>query len=397
MSKLTDAKVRNAKPREKAYKLSDGLGMYLYIQPSGAKYWRAKYFFQAKERVLSLGVYPEVSLKKARDRWFEARRQIEEGIDPTRTKAADIYTLNKLWAEFLSVKGKTWAESHRTRQIRRMELHILPKFGKTDPNTLTPPMLLDRLRRIEKEGTVETAHRVLNILRQLFTFGIAMGRMIHNPASDLKSVLERPTPKHYPAVLDELRLGQILRMLDDNKTAGIIVSAALRLLPLVFQRPGEFRQMKWDDVDLENSLWTFKPSKQKQASTAGAHLALHTVPLSRQAIQILKDLQETTGHGTYVFPSPRTLIRPMSDGGINAGLRSLGIPQEELTGHSWRSIARTKLDESLGFRPDIIEQQLAHSVKDSLGRAYNRTTFLAERKEMMQAWADYLDDLKLQK
>lgn len=392
MLKLTDAKVRNAKPREKDYKIFDGLGLYLLVKPTGAKYWRGKYYFHGKEKKLSLGVYPQVTLKVARERWLEAKRQLDDGWDPKLKSKEKSLTLGDLWVDYLTHKGVEWAESHRSRQIRRMEKHILPKLGLVDPNSLEPPYVLECLRFIEKNGTVETAHRVLNLLSQIFSYGIAQGVMKYNPCAHLKSVLKKPSTKSYPAVLDETRLGQILRMFDDNASAGIVVGSAMRILPLVFQRPGELRQMKWEELNLDTRIWTFKASKKKKDNQD--HFSMHTVPLSRQVVKILTDLKSITGSGTYVFPSPRTLTRPLSDAAINAGMRSLGIPKEELTGHSWRSIARTILDERMKYRVDIIEHQLSHSVHDALGRAYNRTTFLEERTEMMQAWADYLDDLK---
>lgn len=395
MLKLTDTKVRNAKPREKDYKIFDGLGLYLLVKPTGAKYWRGKYYFHGKEKKLSLGVYPQVTLKVARERWLEAKRQLDDGWDPKFKSQEKSLTLGDLWNDYLTHKGVEWAESHRSRQIRRMEKHILPRLGLVDPNSLEPPYILECLRRIEKNGTLETAHRVLNLLSQIFSYGIAKGVMKYDPSAHLKSVLKKPSTNSYPAVLDEARLGQILRMFDDNSSAGIIVGSAMRILPLVFQRPGELRQMKWEDLNLDSRMWAFKASKKKRDNQD--YFSIHTVPLSRQVVEILTDLKCITGSGTYVFPSPRTLTRPMSDAAINAGMRSLGIPKTELTGHSWRAIARTILDERMKYRVDIIEHQLSHSVHDSLGRSYNRTTFLQERVEMMQAWADYLDDLKLQK
>jgi len=392
MMKLSDAKVRNAKPREKDYKIADGLGMYLLVKSNGRKYWRGKYYLHGKEKKLSLGVYPQTTLKDARDKWLEAKRKLSDGLDPKFKFQDKSLTLDGLWNDYLTHKGVEWAESHRSRQIGRMEKHILPKLGLVDPNSLEPPYLLEFLRCIEQNGTIETAHRVLNLLSQVFSYGIAKGVMKYDPSVHLKSVLKKPSTNNYPVVLDETRLGQILRMFDDNSSAGIIVGSAMRILPLVFQRPGELRQMKWEDLSLDSRMWVFQASKKKKDKQD--YLSLHTVPLSRQVVDILTDLKPITGAGTYVFPSPRTLTRPLSDAAINAGMRSLGIPKEELTGHSWRAIARTILDERMKYRVDIIEHQLAHSVRDSLGRAYNRTTFLPERAEMMQAWADYLDGLK---
>lgn len=389
---LTDIQIRTAPPKQKAYKLSDERGLYLHIMPNGSKYWRFKYRLAKKEKLLALGIYPEISLATARKKRDEARLNLANGIDPCLQRKTlkeiqvthSINTFEHIAREWFNKHEYNWSTKHAKGIISRLEKNIFPWLGNMPIIDITAPLLLSTIRRIEERGAIETSHRALSTCGQIFRYAIATARAERDISQDLKGALPPVKPQHFAAVTEPKKLGGILRMLDDyNGTP--LVKAALRLAPLVFVRPGELRHAKWADIDLANGEWAFLVTKTKTQ---------HIVPLAKQSIQILESIKPLTGNGTYVFPSARSAQRPMSDNAILAALRRMNIEKEEMSGHGFRATARTLLDEVLGVRPDYIEHQLAHAVRDPNGRAYNRTAFLAERKQMMQQWADYLDELK---
>lgn len=390
---LSDAKIRTAKPQIKPFKLFDEKGLYLLVNPNGSKYWRHKYRFNGKENLASYGVYPEVSLAEAREKRDAARKLLSNGTDPNRAKQAEkatkaLMSVNSFEAvarEWHKMQSNTWVDSHSQRVLRRLESKFFPWIGKLPVADIDPPELLQQLRRIEARGTLDTAHRCWQYLRSIFSYAIATGRATRNPATDIEGSLTPTKGKHFPAVTDPKEVGELLRTIYGYEGT-FVVSSALKLCPLVFVRPGELRQAKWKDIDLEDSTWTFAASKTQQA---------HVVPLSKQAKEILTELEPLTGDGEYVFTGGRDPKRPMSDNAILGALRGMGIPKEKTTGHGFRATARTLLEEELGYPKHIIEHQLAHVVKDANGAAYNRTKMLKERREMMQRWADYLDALRV--
>jgi len=391
---LSDIAIRRARPGNKARKMFDGRGLYLEVAPRGGKYWRLKYRFAGKEKRLSLGVYPDVSLKEARQGCEDARRLLTREIDPSEhrraLKAARRQQVSNSFEavarEWFARHRPNWAESHSSRLISHLERDIFPWIGGKPVAGVTPSQLLEVARRVEQRGALETAHRVLQNCGQVFRYAVATGRAKYDPTPVLRGALPPVKGGHFAALTDPGEIGPFLRVLDGYE-GSLIVRCALRLAPLVFVRPGELRRAEWKAIDLEAGEWRFTVAKTDTP---------HLVPLSRQAGEILRELHPLTGNGRYVFPSGRTPRgdRPMSENAVLAALRSLGIGKEEMTGHGFRAMARTLLDEVLGFRPDYIEHQLAHVVRDPLGRAYNRTAHLPQRRKMMQAWADYLDQLK---
>ena len=390
---LTDPKCKNAKPKDKAYKLADEKGLYLEIMPNSAKYWRMKYRFGGKEKRLALGVYPEIGLKEARAKRDEARKLLADGTDPGETRKAmkaaqiaDAETFEVVAREWFAKNAASWAENHGNRVIRRLERDIFPWLGNAPIRGIDAPKLLGALRRIEERGAVETAHRALQNCGQVFRYAIATGRAERDLSADLKGALPPVKGGHFAAVTDPKQVAELLRAIDAYQGT-FTVQCALKLAPLFFVRPGELRQAEWKDFDLEAAEWRYTVTKTGTA---------HIVPLANQAVAILQELHAATGHGRYVFPSARTPngSRPMSDVALLAALRRMGFDKDETSVHGFRALARTILDEVLGFRPDFIEHQLAHAVRDPNGRAYNRTAHLPERKKMMQSWADYLDSLK---
>ncbi len=389
---LTDTAVRNIKPGVKSIKLFDERGLYLEVSPSGGKWWRLKYRFDNKEKRISLGVYPDVSLKDARDRRDEARKLLANGVDPSENRKAIKSTRMDRAANSFEVVGRewfakyspTWASNHGDRIIRRFERDIFPWIGSKPIAEITAPELLAVIRRIESRGALETAHRALGNCGQVFRYAVATGRAERDPSGDLRGALPPVKGTHFAATTEPKRVAEILRAMDGYEGT-LTVRCALRLAPLIFVRPGELRNAEWANIDFEAAEWRYTVTKTNTP---------HIVPLSRQAIEILRELQPLTGRSRFVFPSARSYSRPMSDNAILAAMRRLGIDKEEMSGHGFRAVARTILDEVLGVRPDFIEHQLAHAVRDPNGRAYNRTAHLPERRKMMQQWADYLDRLK---
>ena len=389
---LTNTAVVNAKPDIKPRKIADEKGLFLLVHPNGSKYWRLKYRFGGKEKLLALGVYPEVSLAEARQRRDDARKLLSSGADPSETKKAAkaagaekvSNSFEVIAREWHSKQSKKWAPDHSKRTLRRLELDVFPWLGGKPVADITAPDLLTAIRRVESRGKIETAHRTLQTCGQVLRYAVVTGRATDDVSAALRGALEPVKGGHFAAVTDPKDVAPLLRAFDDY-SGSFVTKCALRLAPLVFVRPGELRKAKWSDVDLENAEWRYIVTKTNTP---------HIVPLSRQAVEILTELKALTGNGEFVFPGARTNGRPMSDNAILAAMRRMNIGKDEMTGHGFRAMARTILDEVLGVRPDFIEHQLAHAVKDPNGRAYNRTAHLEERRKMMQLWADYLDKLK---
>lgn len=391
---LSDLAIRNAKAREKAYKLGDGRGLYLLVEPNGSKLWRLKYRFAQRDRKLSLGAYPEVPLGLARERQLEARRLIDRGVDPLEQKkqdkrAARLASDNSFEAvgrEWYFKFSATWAASHSSKVLLRLENNLYPWLGSRPISGLEADEILETLRRIEARGALETAHRCLAYCGQIFRYAIATGRARRNPAADLRGSLPPARGKHLASITNPEGIAELLRAMHGYHGSER-TRCALRLAPLTFVRPGELRRAEWSEVDFPAAEWRISGDKMKMQQD-------HLIPLSRQALEILRELHALTGGSRYLFHCERTKARPMSENTVNAALRRLGYTGDEMTGHGFRAMARTVLDEVLGYRVEWIEHQLAHAVKDPNGRAYNRTAFLAGRKEMMQGWADYLDRLR---
>ncbi|WP_296223262.1 tyrosine-type recombinase/integrase [Ralstonia sp. UBA689] len=390
---LTDTAIRNTKPADKPIKLFDGGGLFLHVTPAGQRYWRLKYRFAGKEKLLALGVYPEVGLKEARDRREEAKRQLGEGVDPSvERKVRKVATVERAANSFEAVAREWhtkyapgWSESNSKKVLARLENDVFPWLGGRPIAELKAPELLAVCRRVESRGALDTAHRVLQTCGQIFRYAVATGRAERDPSGDLRGALPPAKGKHYAAPTDPKEAAGLLRMFD-GFTGTFVVKCALLLAPMVFVRPGELRAAEWVDIDLDAAEWRFLSSKRDVP---------HIVPLSTQAIAILRDLHALTGHGRYLFPGARDKAKPMSEAAINAALKRMGVDtQKEFTGHGVRPIARTILREVLGFEAEVIELQLAHRKKDPNGAAYDRVAFLSVRKQMMQAWADYLDELR---
>lgn len=391
---LSDAKLRNLKPGDKQAKYFDGDGLYLLTTPAGGKGWRFKYRIGGKEKLLSFGTYPEIGLGEARQRREEARQQVAKGIDPSEIRKAQkaakaesaTNCLEVVAREWISKQRNIWSPANVTVVTRNLETNVFPWIGNRPVAELKAPELLKVLRRMEERGILESAHRTRTICGQIFRYAIATGRAERDIAADLRGALTTPKKKHLPAITDPVRAAELLRAIDGYE-GSFIVKSALRLAPLVFVRPGELRKAEWSEIDLDTAEWNIPAEKMKMKQP-------HLVPLSKQAVDILRELHPLTGGGLYVFHCTRSVTRPMSDMALSAAIRRLGYEQGEMTPHGFRAMARTILDEVLQFRPDFIEHQLAHAVRDPNGRAYNRTAHLAERRKMMQTWGDYLDGLK---
>ncbi|MDN5863976.1 MAG: integrase arm-type DNA-binding domain-containing protein [Gammaproteobacteria bacterium] len=389
---LTDTAIRNAQPSAKPRKLSDARGLYLLLNPNGSRWWRFRYRWQGKQKQLSLGVYPDVGLAEARKRRDELRRQVAEGIDPgeqrkaAKARKAGAGSFEAVAREWFEKHKPTWAASHSEKIIRRLERDVFPWLGSRPVGEITAPELLQVLRRIEGHGAVETAHRALQNAGAVFRYAVATGKAERDPSGDLRGALAPWKPDHYAAVTEPAEAAELLRTIDAY-TGSIVTLTALQLAPLVFTRPGELRHAEWAEIDLPAAEWRIPAEKTKVKEAL-------IVPLATQAVALLRALQPVTGSGRYVFPGVRTAARPMSENTLNAALGYMGYGKERMRAHGFRAMARTMLDEQLGFPAYLIEHQLGHRVRDPLGRAYNRTKHLKERRAMMQAWADYLDSLK---
>lgn len=395
---LTDLKVRNAKPsEEKTRKLADGGGLSLWVQPNGSKLWRFRYSFGGKEQSLSIGAYPGVTLARARELADEARKTLARGERPLSPKQATkaVEAARQFAAEgTFEYVAREWhkrklaavrSPGHAARVLRRFEVDVFPWLGSRPVGEIKAPELLEVLRRIESRGAVETAHRALASCGQVFRYAIATGRAERDISSDLRDALTTVTAGHFATITDPKAIGALLRAIEDYR-GSFVTKCALRLAPLVFVRPGELRQAEWSEIEFDRAEWRIRAERMKVPRP-------HLVPLSTQALAVLRELHPLTGSGKYVFPSARTDTRPMSDNAVLSALRRMGYEKTEMTGHGFRSMASTLLNEQ-GWNPDAIERQLAHDERDSVRAAYNFAEHLPERRRMMQSWADYLDQLK---
>ena len=390
---LTDVKVRNAKPGEKPYRLADSGGLYLEVTSKGGLYWRMAYRFAGKRKLLAIGVYPDVSLALARERRDAARKQIATGADPSAAKKAEkresrdraSNTFQAISDEWVATHGARLVEGSRARLKLLLKRDIIPAIGREPIATLTPPQILEVARKVQARGALDTAHQVIGLCGQVCRYAVATGRAVSDPTRDLRGALPPAQTVHRSAPTDPKVLGEVLRKIDECERISYAVKQGLRLAPLLLVRPGELRQMQWADVNLDAAEWRFAVTKTRVD---------HIVSLPTQAVAILRDLHSLTGRGRYVFPNMRDYFKPMNENSLCAALRTAGIAREVATVHGFRAVARTLLDEVLGYRPDLIEHQLAHAVRDANGRAYNRTRFLDERRTMMQGWADYLDRVR---
>ena len=390
---LTAIKVRNSKSRGTQYKLHDAGGLYLLILPAGGKYWRFDYRHDGKRKTLALGIYPEISLLDARGRLLEARKALSNGIDPAQQRRAkkqaqtDIENSFEVVAREWYEKFKhIWTAGYTEKVLSRLKNYVFPWIGQQPINKVTAPDVLRVLRHIESHGTLVTAHRIRTVISQVMRYAVSTGRADRDPAADTKGALPPAKAKHMAAIIDPVQFGGLLRAIDGYQ-GSFVVKCALQIQALTFVRPGELRHAEWSEIDLDAAQWNIPAEKMKLRLP-------HVVPLSTQAVGILKELEPLTGKGRYVFPNGRTFARPLSENGVLAALRVLGYTKDQMTGHGFRAAARTMLDEVLQQRVDLIEHQLAHAVKDPNGRAYNRTAHLPARRKMMQTWADYLDGIK---
>jgi integrase len=403
------AAIKTGKPK----RISDGGGLCLEARPTGAGWWRLRYWRSGKEGMLSLGVYPEVSLRLARERRDEERTAHAAGVDLSdRRRTAKVERARQIEAAELAAAGlpgpgtfehaarawhakmsPSWSPGHAVKVMALLENDLIPFIGARHLRSLTPPELLAQARRVEARGVVETAYRVLKAAGAVFRYGVQEGLCDSDPARDLKGAVVLPVPKHRAALTDPDRVGELLRAIDGYRGTPV-VRAALALAPLVFLRPGELRHAEWSEFDFDTATWTVPAARMKGRLKAKLNGAPHVVPLAPQALAILEELKPLTGDGRFVFPNPLTAERPLSDNGVLSALRRMGFTGDEMTGHGFRAMARTILAERLGAAPEVIEAQLAHRVPDALGRAYNRTLYLEQRRDMMVRWADYLDHLR---
>lgn len=390
--KLTNNEIKNAKPRDKSYKLSDGNGLFLLIATNGSKYWRFKYRFNGKEKLLALGVYNQITLAEARQKRDKARELLANGIDPGKFKqenkrlskiAAEnsFELLAREWHAKFSIK---WTPKHSNRILRQFEREVFPWLGNKAIIEITAPEILMALRRAEHRGAIETAHRLHQSCSQVFRYAIATGRAERDPAADLKGAIPPPRKKHYASLTSINDVSQLLNAINGYQ-GSFPTKCALRLAPLLFVRPGELRKAEWSEFNFDAAEWRIPAEKMKMRVT-------HIVPLATQAVIILKELQPLTCSKKYVFPCTRNTDRPMSENTVTAALRRLGYTKDEMTGHGFRSMASTLLNEQ-GWNRDAIERQLAHAERNNIRAAYNYAEYLPERRKMMQHWADYLEKL----
>ena len=389
--KLSNTAIQNAVTKDKPYRLFDGAGLYIEVHPNGGKYWRFKYRYHGKEKRLSLGIYPDVGLKKARDKLTHVRQQLSDDIDPARqrkqdqVKSSTEHSFEGVAREWFGKHKHNWADSHSSKMIRRLERDIFPWLGTMEISTIEAPEILSVLRRIEDRGSLDTAHRAKQNCGQVFRYAVATGRAGRDPTTDLKGAIPPTKINHFPTITDPKAIGSLLRHIDSYR-GSFVTKQALRIAPLVFVRPGELRRAEWTEFDLDNAEWRIPAEKMKLRR-------IHLVPLATQVSALLEELKPLTGNGQYLFPGQRSSLNPMSENTLNAALRNLGYSKEEFTGHGFKSMASTLLNEQ-GWHPDAIERQLAHAERNSVRAAYNYAEYLEERRRMMQAWANYLDELK---
>ncbi|MGD8829360.1 MAG: integrase arm-type DNA-binding domain-containing protein [Pseudomonadales bacterium] len=385
---LTDKAIQAIKPQEKRTKVSDGGGLVLWVEPNGSKLWRFRYYFAGREKMISLGTYPATSLAKARKKRDDARTQLEDGIDPSAKRqaerAANADSFAAVAEEWLRQNGHL-EEGTRDQYRARLTKYVNPYVGRWSISKITAPELLKVLKRIESKGTIETAHRVRSLLSRVFRYAVATGRAERDPAADLRGAIASVRTRNFAAVIDPKSVGALLRAIENYQGQPSVIYA-LKLAPLVFVRPGELRGAEWSEIDLAAAEWRIPASRMKMDER-------HIVPLPRQAVALLRELKTHTGNGRLLFPGLRSREREISENTLNAALRRMGYGKDDMTGHGFRTVASTLLNE-LGWHPDLIELQLAHKPRDRVRAAYNRAERLEERRQMMQTWADYLDRLK---
>ena len=389
---LTDKSIRTARHSDKAVRLFDGGGLYLEFAPKGGKWWRLKYRFGGKEKRFSLGVYPHVTLKQARERRDEAKKLLANGIDPSVQRKASNAAVTERAAnsfeaiarEWFASFSRKWVKGHSDKVLRRLEHNVFPYLGARPIAEITTPELLVVLRKVEGRGAIETAHRTKQNCSQVFRYAVATGRAERDPTVELRGALTPVRERHHPSITDPKAIGALLRAIV-GYDGSLVTRCALRLAPLTFVRPGELRRAEWPEFDFDKAEWRIPAERMKMREQ-------HIVPLSTQAVAVLMELQPLTGRNRYVFPGARTNGRPMSENTVNAALRRLGYASDQMTGHGFRSMASTLLNEQ-GWHRDAIERQLAHAERDNVRAAYNYAEHLPERRRMMQAWSDYLDTL----
>ena len=389
---LTDKSIRTARHSDKAVRLFDGGGLYLEFAPKGGKWWRLKYRFGGKEKRFSLGVYPHVTLKQARERRDEAKKLLANGIDPSVQRKASNAAVTERAAnsfeaiarEWFASFSRKWVKGHSDKVLRRLEHNVFPYLGARPIAEITTPELLVVLRKVEGRGAIETAHRTKQNCSQVFRYAVATGRAERDPTVELRGALTPVRERHHPTITDPKAIGALLRAIV-GYDGSLVTRCALRLAPLTFVRPGELRRAEWPEFDFDKAEWRIPAERMKMREQ-------HIVPLSTQAVAVLIELQPLTGRNRYVFPGARTNGRPMSENTVNAALRRLGYASDQMTGHGFRSMASTLLNEQ-GWHRDAIERQLAHAERDNVRAAYNYAEHLPERRRMMQAWADCLDTL----
>jgi integrase len=390
---ITDTAIRNAKTVDKPVKLYDGQGMFVLVTPVGGKWWRFRYRFDGKEKLLSLGTYPDISLKDARERREAARKLIAQGIDPGAERKAEKAAVAALAGNCFESICREWLEQRKStvdpaqhvKTLARMQNDVFPWLGAKPITEISAPDVLSVLRRIDERGARYTAHRTRSEVSQAFRYAIATGRAERDPCPDLRGAIPAAKETHFAAITTPKEVAELLRAIDGFRGT-FVVKCALLLAPLLFIRPGELRKAEWAGFDLDKAEWRYLVTKTNTD---------HLVPLAPQAVAILRELHPLTGSGRYVFPGARDLHRPMSGAAVNAALRRMGYDtRTEITGHGFRAMARTLLAEELREHVPVIEHQLAHAVPDALGRAYNRTKFIDARRAMMNQWADYLEKLK---
>lgn len=388
--KLTHTQIKNAKSKDKQYKLTDGQGMYLLVKKTGSKLWRYDYRINGRRKTCAIGIYPEITLKKAREALAEAREMVANGIDPSLRrklqKASSIENnFEAVAREWYCDQELIWSKGHSRTVLGRLENHVFPWIGVLLVNEITVPELLVVLQRVKKRGTLETAHRIRIIFGQIFRYAISTGRAEYDLSVNLKDALPPTKPKHHASIVEPQKIASLLRVIDVYK-GNFATICALKLAPHLFVRPGELRQAEWSEFDMDAKEWRIPADRMKKET-------MHIVPLSKQVISILEEQLLLTGRGRFVFPGVRSVARPMSENTVNGALRRLGYTSDEMTGHGFRSMASTRLNE-MGWDHDAVERQLAHLEKNKVKAAYNYAEYLDERRKMMQVWSDYLDQLK---
>ena len=399
---LTDAQCRNATcpPDKKRARLTDSAGLYLEVSPQGSKRWFWKIYKDGKEGRMALGSYPAVTLTAARKARDAAKLKKADGFDPVQARQLDRLkqsmsegeTFEHVAREWYGKKSIMWSGHHQTRELRNLEKDLFPWLGKRRISEIEPVELLMHVRKVEARGSLDVAHRVLSTARAVFAYAVATGKAQRNIAVDLTGALTPHKGRHFAAITDPMKVGELIRAIRIYK-GGLIVRAALQLAPMLFQRPTELRAAEWSEFDLDAALWTIQAKRMKRTYHGKENGDPHLVPLPMQAVAILRELHYLTGEGVLLFPGEKSRSVPISDNTLRAALQTLGYGSDVQTVHGFRATARTLLDEVLEFDPLVIEAQLAHAVKDANGRAYNRTTYLKQRADMMQRWADYLDKL----